>query len=145
MWNWWVKKKYRSRFFVQVGNETAMGNHHFSTKTFHHQTYQDYSGTLLNAVYLLALQSSLKILVDLTMTLYSEKMMISHSCFIPSLHKKSWMVFILYSPISHLSPESLAKHIHFPVFLSQIWSVVLSLGQLQAVKIKDKKLQLIAY
>ena len=68
-------------------------------------------------------------MVSLMMTCYSEKIMF-HS----QLEKKSWMVFILYSPISHLSPESLAKHIHFPVFLSQIWSVVLSLGQLQAVK-----------
>ena len=68
-----------------------------------------------------------------------------HFMFHSQLEKKSCMVFILYLPFSHLSPESLAKHIHFPVFLSQIWSVVLSLGQLQAVKIKDKKLQLIAY
>ena len=40
----------------------------------------------------------------------------------------------LYSPISHLYPENLAKHKHFPVYLSQIWSVVLSLRQLQAVE-----------
>ena len=41
---------------------------------------------------------------------------------------------LIYSPISHLSPENLAKHKHFPVYLSQVWSVVLSLRQLQAVE-----------
>ena len=50
-------------------------------------------------MYLLALQRSLIILIDPTMTRYSEKMMISYSCmrgFMPNLHKKSWMVYILH-------------------------------------------------
>ena len=47
---------------------------------------------------------------------------------------------LLYSPSSHFSPESLSRHIHFPVFLSQIWSVVFPMRQLQAVE-NYKKLQ----
>ena len=52
----------------------AMGNHHFSTKYFIvRPTKIIKEGTLLNAVYFLALQRSLEILVDLRVTWYSEK------------------------------------------------------------------------
>ena len=37
--------RYHSRFFVQVGHETAytaIGSHHFFTIICHHQTYQNY-------------------------------------------------------------------------------------------------------
>ena len=59
----------------------VIGNHHFFTKTCHHQTYQNYQGPLLsqyiNAIYVvLVLQRSLIILVGLMMKWYIEKMMI---------------------------------------------------------------------
>ena len=55
-------------------------------------------------------------------------------------------LLLIYSPISHLSPENLDKHRHFPVYLSQIWSVVLSSGQLQAVeKPRTKRYDLDSY
>ena len=50
------------------------------------------ASTYIDFVYVLALKRSLIILVGLTMTWYSEKMMISYSCiggFMPNLHKKS--------------------------------------------------------
>ena len=35
--------RYHSRFFVQVGHESASsGNKHFFIKSCHHQTYQNY-------------------------------------------------------------------------------------------------------
>ena len=76
--------RYHSNFFVQVGLITtysAIGNHNIFTKTY--------------VNYVLALQRSLIILVGLTMTWNSEKMMISYNCirgFMPNSHKKSWMV-----------------------------------------------------
>ena len=54
----------------------------------------------LNAIYVLALQRSLIILVGLTMTCFSEKMMISYSFirgFMPNLHKQSWMVSVYHA------------------------------------------------
>ena len=48
--------------------------------------------SLIDSIYLLALQRSFIILVGLTMTCFSEKMMIFYSCircFVPNLHKKS--------------------------------------------------------
>ena len=52
-----------------------------------------------NSIYVLALERSLIILVDLTMTCFSEKMMISYNCirgFMPNLYKKTWMVSSTY-------------------------------------------------
>ena len=94
-----VDSRYHSRFFVRIGHETAyadIGNHHFFTKPCHRQTYQKSSRTsvncqYINAIYVLALQRSLIIMVDLTMTWFSEKMMISYTCicgFMPNSHKK---------------------------------------------------------
>ena len=40
-----LQTRYRPRFFVQVGHQTTyayIGNKHFFSKSFHHQTYQNY-------------------------------------------------------------------------------------------------------
>ena len=90
--------RYHSRFFGQLGHETtyaAIGNHHFFIikDLFKASIY-------LDSIYVLALQRSL----IMTMTCFSEKMMISYSCirgFMPNYHKKSLMVSnicVLYPP-----------------------------------------------
>ena len=90
---------------MQVGHKTtyaAIGYHHFLAKTCHGQTYQIILKTCypMDNIHVLALQRSLIILVGLTMTCFSEKIMISYSCisgFMPNLHNKSWMVSTKYT------------------------------------------------
>ena len=62
------------------------------TKTINDLTELCKASTLIVSIYVLALQKSLIILVGLTMTCFSEKMMISYSCIrglMLNLHKKS--------------------------------------------------------
>ena len=70
---------------------------------------------------------SLIILVGLTMTCFSEEIMVSYSCirgFMPDLHKKSWMV----SKSGELSKQAFCKNI---VKKDYFWSSNISFHQVQ--------------
>ena len=72
----------------------------------------------MDSVYVLALLRSLIILEGLTMTRFTEKMLISTRCtcgFMPNLHKKSWMVSNTYVAISEITFWI------FPLLYSQIF------------------------
>ena len=115
--------RYCPRFFDQVGHQTihaSIGNRHFFTLSCNHQTYQNYEQSrqkldtfLENKVlYLLEkcpiLSDLFIILVTLTMTLFSEKVVISNRCIrglMPNLIKKSWTVSSPYTQIVVNTPQ----------------------------------------
>ena len=115
-----VHHRVLSRFFDQVGHETmyaSSGNKPFFTKSCHRLTYQNYEQpprTSQNSVFqshfsvlkigrivpiFFSLKALFIILVGLTVTLFSEKRLISTRCihgFMPNSIKKSVTVSIFH-------------------------------------------------